>query len=136
MILGARALGEFGDDPNRYADSKSRRNYAGTSPVTRSSGTKKVVLARRARNRRLAAALDQWAFSSLLQSPGARNYYDELRARKKSHHMALRQLANRWVGILHTCLEREVLYDESIAWPQEISQAAHQLTPPCLALEA
>jgi hypothetical protein len=124
MILGARALGEFGDDPNRYADSKSRRNYAGTSPVTRSSGTKKVVLARRARNRRLAAALDQWAFSSLLQSPGARNYYDELRARKKSHHMALRQLANRWVGILHTCLEREVLYDESIAWPQEISQAA------------
>jgi transposase len=124
MILGARALGEFGDDPNRYADSKSRRNYAGTSPVTRSSGTKKVVLARRARNRRLAAALDQWAFSSLMQSPGARNYYDELRARKKSHHMALRQLANRWVGILHTCLEREVLYDESIAWPQEISQAA------------
>jgi transposase len=124
MILGARALGEFGDDPNRYADSKSRRNYAGTSPVTRSSGTKKVVLARRARNRRLAAALDQWAFSSLLQSPGARNYYDELRARKKSHHMALRQLANRWVGILHTCLEREILYDESIAWPQEISQAA------------
>jgi transposase len=124
MILGARALGEFGDDPNRYADSKSRRNYAGTSPVTRSSGTKKVVLARRARNRRLAAALDQWAFSSLLQSPGARHYYDELRARKKSHHMALRQLANRWVGILHTCLEREILYDESIAWPQEISQAA------------
>jgi transposase len=124
MILGARVLGEFGDDPNRYADSKSRRNYAGTSPVTRSSGTKKVVLARRARNRRLAAALDQWAFSSLLQSPGARHYYDELRARKKSHHMALRQLANRWVGILHTCLEREVLYDESIAWPQEISQAA------------
>jgi transposase len=124
MILGARALGEFGDDPNRYADSKSRRNYAGTSPITRSSGTKKVVLARRARNRRLAAALDQWAFSSLLQSPGARHYYDELRARKKSHHMALRQLANRWVGILHTCLERGTLYDESIAWPQEISQAA------------
>ena len=124
MILGARALGEFGDDPNRYADSKSRRNYAGTSPVTKASGTKKVVLARRARNRRLAAALDQWAFSSLLQSPGARNYYDELRARKKSHHMALRQLANRWVGILHTCLDREILYDESIAWPQQISQAA------------
>ena len=38
--------------------------------------------------------------------------------------MALRQLANRWVGILHTCLEREILYDESIAWPQEIDQAA------------
>src|ERR1019366_3353679 len=37
-VLGARVLGEFGDDPNRYADAKSRRNYAGTSPVTRASG--------------------------------------------------------------------------------------------------
>jgi hypothetical protein len=124
MILGARVLGEFGDDPNRYADSKSRRNYAGTSPVTKSSGTKKVVLARRARNRRLAAATDQWAFSSLLQSPGARHYYDELRARNKSHHMALRQLANRWVSILHTCLERGILYDEYVAWPQVTDKAA------------
>jgi transposase len=33
MILGARALGEFGDDPNRYAEAKSRKNYAGTSPM-------------------------------------------------------------------------------------------------------
>ena len=124
MVLGARVLGEFGDDPNRYADSKSRRNYAGTSPVTKTSGTRKVVLARRGRNRRLASALDQWAFSSLLQSPGARHYYDELRAREKSHRKALRQLANRWVGILHICLERGALYDESLAWPHIIEQAA------------
>ena len=52
-ILGARVLGEFGDDPHRYADAKARKNYAGTSPITRASGTKKVVLARYARNRRL-----------------------------------------------------------------------------------
>ena len=53
-VLGARVLGEFGDDPNRYATPKSRKNYAGTSPITRASGTKTAVLARRARNRRLA----------------------------------------------------------------------------------
>ena len=34
-ILGARVLGEFGDDPHRYADGKARRNYGGTSPLTR-----------------------------------------------------------------------------------------------------
>jgi transposase len=45
MVLGARVLGEFGDDPNRYADPKSRKNYAGTSPVTKASGTRRVVLA-------------------------------------------------------------------------------------------
>jgi len=34
-VLGARILGEFGDDPHHYADGKGRRNYAGTSPITR-----------------------------------------------------------------------------------------------------
>jgi hypothetical protein len=29
LVLGARILGEFGDDPHRYADGKARRNYAG-----------------------------------------------------------------------------------------------------------
>jgi transposase len=34
-ILGARVLAEFGDDRSRYADAKARKNYAGTSPITR-----------------------------------------------------------------------------------------------------
>ncbi len=56
-ILGARVLAEFGDAPGRYADAKARRNYGGTSPITKASGTKRVVLARYACNRRLADAL-------------------------------------------------------------------------------
>src|SRR6187401_543214 len=44
-ILGARVLAEFGDAPGRYADAKARKNYPGTSPITRASGKKKVVLA-------------------------------------------------------------------------------------------
>ena len=124
MVLGARVLGEFGDDPNRYADAKSRRNYAGTSPVTRASGKSRVVLARHARNRHLAAAADQWAFCSLQRSPGARAYYDELRSRGKSHRQSLRQLANRWVGILHACIDQKVEYDENLAWKHRIDLAA------------
>ena len=123
-VLAARVLGEFGDDPNRYADAKSRKNYAGTSPVTKASGKSKVVLARYSRNKRLAGALDQWAFCSIIRSPGARQYYDELRARDKSHRKAVRQLANRWVGILHECLERDCIYDEQIAWPTPSEIAA------------
>ena len=115
-ILGARVLAEFGDDRTRYADGKSRRNYAGTSPITRASGKSRVVLARFTRNRRLADALDQWAFCSLTHSDGARSYYDQLRARDKTHHQAVRQLANRWVGILHGCLEHQCIYDEAVAW--------------------
>ena len=85
-ILGARVLGEFGDDPHRYTDARARRNYAGTSPITRASGRTKVVLARYARNDRLADALHQQAFCALSSSPGARAYYDSLRARGTGHH--------------------------------------------------
>jgi hypothetical protein len=123
-VLGARVLGEFGDDRTRFSDPKSRKNYAGTSPVTKASGHSRVVLARFARNRRLGDACDQWAFCALNTSPGARNYYDQLRDRGKTHRQALRQLANRLVGLLHICLERGILYDELVAWPEEPELAA------------
>jgi transposase len=123
-VLGARVLGEFGDDRTRFSTPKCRKNYAGTSPVTKASGHSKVVLARFARNKRLGDACDQWAFCALTHSPGARHYYDQLRARGKTHRQALRQLANRLVGILHTCLERGVLYDELVAWQRESQLAA------------
>lgn len=40
VVLGARVLAEFGDDNARYADARARKNYAGTSPITRQSGKK------------------------------------------------------------------------------------------------
>jgi len=124
LVLGARVLAEFGDDPNRYADAKARKNYAGTSPITRASGTRRVVLARYARNKHLADATHQWAFCALTASPGARAYYDTARARGAGHHAALRQLGNRLVGILHGCLKTNTPYNETIAWPPSPAVAA------------
>jgi transposase len=115
-ILGARVLAEFGDDPNRYADGKARRNYAATSPITRASGKKKVVTARYVHNDRLIDALNAQAMSATNASPGARALYDELRARGIEHNDALRRLANRLVGILHGCLKARTPYDEATAW--------------------
>jgi Transposase/Transposase IS116/IS110/IS902 family len=115
-ILGARVLGEFGDDQDRYHDGKARKNYAGTSPITRASGKRKTVHARHVRNDRLSDALMRQAFSALSASAGARAYYDSLRARQIGHYAALRQLANRLVGILHGCLKTGRLYDEDTAW--------------------
>lgn len=129
VILGARMLGEFGDDPNRYADTKSRKNYAGTSPITRASGNRSVALARFIRNRRLADALDQGAFCSLSSSPGARAFYDQRRVVGDSHHQALRALANRWVGILHGCLRHRSLYNDDIAWSHRTNTNTQQLHP-------
>jgi transposase len=123
-ILGARVLAEFGDDPHRYADAKGRKNYSGMAPITRASGLRRVVLARPARNRRLANALYWQAFAALSGSPGARAHYDAQRARGATHHQALRALANRLVGILHGCLRHHAHYDEAIAWHAQLDQAA------------
>lgn len=124
MILGARVLAEFGDDPNRYADAKSRKNYAGTSPITRASGKSHVVLARYARNKRLADACYLWAFATLTHSPGAKAFYDQHRAAGDTHSRALRALSNRLVGILHGCLRHHTPYDEHIAWGHRSQLAA------------
>ena len=123
-VLSARILAEFGDDRQRFTDAKGRKNYAGTSPITGASGTRRTVLARYARNRRLADALHQWAFCSLKGSPGARAYYQTLRSRGTGHQAAPRQLSNRLVGILHGCLKTGTVYNEHIAWSHHTQTAA------------
>ena len=109
---------------------KARKNYAATSPITRQSGKSKYVLARYVHNDRLRDALARQAFCALTASPGARAYYDQLRARKTGHEPALRQLANRLVGILHGCLKTRTLYDEAIAWPAQNTNPPPPLDTP------
>lgn len=115
VVLGARVLAEFGDDPHRYANAKARRNYAGTSPITHTSGKSWIALARVARPRRLSDATVQWAFTALKSPAGARAYYDARRARGAKHNVALRAVSNRLVGLLHGCLTHCTPYDENIA---------------------
>jgi transposase len=125
-ILGARVLGESGDDPHRYASAKARKNSAGTSPLTRASGKKKIITARYVHNDRLIDALNAQAFAALKASPGARAFYDQHRAAGHEHNDTLRRLANRLTGILHGCLKTRTPYDEDTAWGhrQKIPQAA------------
>lgn len=100
LILGARVLGEFGDDPARFVDAASRRAYAGSAPVTRASGRTTVVRLRRACNRRLADACRWWAFTATQNSPGARTFYLCRRITGDGHEASLRWLANNLLGQL------------------------------------
>jgi hypothetical protein len=79
---------------------------------------RRVVLARVARNRRLADA-----FTALSASPGARAYY-EPDGLVEPHHQALRAPANRLVGVLHGCLKNRQLYGEDVAWPTALEAVA------------
>ncbi len=57
-------------------------------------------------------------------SPGARAYYQALRARGIGYQGALRQLSNRLVAILHGCLAGRTTYNERTAWDHHRQSAA------------
>jgi hypothetical protein len=123
-ILAARVLGEFGDAEGTYVSAKARKNYAGTAPVTKQSGRTKTVHARYIRNTRLVDALQQQAGHAIMYDPDSLAYYRQLRARNVDHNAALRQLANRLVGLLHGCLKARTCYDPDRAWAHRRTHAA------------
>ena len=117
-IIGARLLGEIGDDPTRFSDARALKRYAGAAPITKASGRMKTVRVRRVKNQRLAATGYVWAFAALRPSPGARRHYDARRRHGDTHTAALRHLWNRLLGCLHHCLRTHRTYQEHEAFPQ------------------
>ncbi|HUO38422.1 MAG TPA: IS110 family transposase [Mycobacterium sp.] len=109
-LTGARILAEIGDDRSRFAEARNLRAYAGSAPVTRASGKILVVMQRKVKNQRLAAAGYTWAFAALTASPHARAHYDRRRAVGDGHAAALRNLYNRFLSQLHHCLTTRERY--------------------------
>ena len=87
------------------------------------------MLARFARYRRRADALQQQAFAAVCRSPGARAFCDSHPARGAAHHQALRALANRLVGILHGCLTNQTHYNEHTHGPTVTPRPLDNLEP-------
>ena len=111
--LAARVLADVGDGAFDFAVPNELQCYGGTAPVTRRSGKKTTIACRLACNRHLRQAAMQWAFCSLTRSDWARDFYDRQRAAGKTHHKALRALANRWLELLRHLLHKRALYDEA-----------------------
>ena len=123
-LTGARILAEIGDDRSRFAEARNLRAYAGSAPVTRASGKSIVVMQRKVKNQRLAAAGYTWAFAALTASPPARAHYDRRRAVGDGHPAALRNLYNRFLSQLHHCLSTGQIYQPERAFPQDRTTVA------------
>ena len=126
-VLGARILGEIGDDRTRFAAAtRGLKASAGTAPITRASGTKSLMTMRAVRNKRLGQAAYLWSLPFLAHSPGGRAHYDHHRGAGDSHSAASRHLANRGLGMLHHCLRTGQTYktyasprDEDDLWQSQ-----------------
>jgi transposase len=111
-VIAARLFAEIGDDPDRFATHRQLCAYAGTAPITWSSGSSHSVVHRTVCNRTLKATTHQWAFGTLTRSPGCRALYDARRERGDGYAAALRHVGNRLLSGLHHCLRTERLYRE------------------------
>ncbi len=123
-LTGARILAEIGDDRSpfhRGSKSSCLRRLGSGHPSLRKSV---VVMQRRIKNQRLAAAGYVWAFAVLTASPQARSHYDRRRAAGDGHPAALRNLFNRFLSQLHHCLATGQKYDPEKAFVLAQSPAA------------
>jgi hypothetical protein len=104
-VLGARVLAEFGDDRTRYADARARKNYAGTSPITKASGARRVVLARFAQTSgsSMLASCGRSLHSPRRPVPGPTTTYSEGAARPTTRRCALSPIV-WWGSFMGVCV--------------------------------
>jgi len=110
--MAPRIVAAMGDDPHRFASAAELQDYAGQSPVTRSSGKSRVVQRRRAAPHFVRQTFHEFAEQARRYSRWSKAYYDELRSRGVKHHAAVRALAFKWSRIIYRMWQTGELYDE------------------------
>jgi len=111
--LGPVFAAEIGADVARFSGLKTLKAFCGSSPVTARSGKHQGVHFRRACNAHLRRALHLASAGAIITCAWARDLYDRLRAKGKSHGRALRAVGDQLVEILYAVLTRRKSYDEA-----------------------
>jgi transposase len=111
--LAPALLAKIGEDPNRFPSPESLQALAGTCPVTDTSGKRRRVFFRHSCDHEFRNIAQQWAKTSLSESPWAQMYLRQVRPRCHSENHAYRCLANRWLNVLWTIWQQKSLYDEN-----------------------
>jgi hypothetical protein len=88
------------------------QKYSGTAPITRASGKSKTVVRRVACPKFLLQTFHEFANCSRRFSIWAQAYYEMKREQGKTHHMAVRSLAFKWIRIMYRCWQDRTEYDE------------------------
>jgi transposase len=112
-VFAPRLLVAFGEQRERYADAAAVQKYCGIAPVSERSGNASWVHWRYRCPTFLRQTFVEWSGASIQKSFWARAYYEQQRQKGKSHHVAVRGLAFKWIRILFRCWQNRVPYDES-----------------------
>jgi transposase len=108
----ARLSAALGTDRERWQSAQELAQLAGIAPVIERSGQSCRVRWRYFCPKFLRQTFHEYAAESVRHSFWARAYYDEQRARGKSHQAAVRSLAFKWIRIIYRCWKTRTPYDE------------------------
>ena len=110
-VRAAALLSEIGDVRQRFPDEEALAALSGVAPVTRASGTHHSVGFRWACDKRLRAALIDFADDSRHASPWAAKIYADALTRTRRHPHAVRILARAWVRVIWRIWQDRAPYD-------------------------
>jgi transposase len=113
-VLAPRLMAAMGTLRRRFGSAAELQSFAGIAPVREASGKSAVVHFRLACPKFMRQTFHEWAMCSIPLCAWAKEVYAALKARGKSHHMAVRALAFKWMRILYRCWEQRVPYQEEI----------------------
>ena len=108
----ARLTVALGSDRGRWQSADELARLSGIAPVIERSGKSCRVRWRYFCPKFLRQSFHEYAGESVRHSFWARAYYDEQRARGKSHQAAVRALAFKWIRIIYRCWKTRTPYDE------------------------
>lgn len=111
--LAPRLLVAFGEDRSRYKSAQEILRYSGVAPVKEKSGKKEWIHWRWSCPTFLRQTFVEWANHSRNFSFWASEFYDYQRQIGKTHQMAIRALAFKWIRILYRCWQDRQPYDEA-----------------------
>jgi transposase len=111
VIRAAKLLVEIGDARGRFPTDASLAALAGACPSTRQSGRHHVVTFRWACDKKLRAAVMDFAGDSRHASPWAAAIYHRHITQGKTHQHAVRILARAWLRVIWRCWQDGVAYD-------------------------
>lgn len=112
--LKPRLLAAFGSERARYSSPEILAQLAGIAPVCETSGQMRWIHFRWAASTFMRQTFHEFALHSLASSTWARAYYQAATGRGKSHHVAIRALAFKWIRILHACWMKKTPYNEDL----------------------
>lgn len=111
-IYASRLVVALGSDRERWRSADEVARFSGIAPVIERSGKSCRVRWRYFCPKFLRQSFHEYAGESVRHSFWARAYYEQQRAKGKSHQAAVRALAFKWIRIIYRCWQTRTVYDE------------------------